>query len=120
MPISADRFEEMDEGDEGPSPGTNAHEILSFLESNADQAFTQTEIVEATGVNRGSVGPTLVRLREDGRVDHKGTYWRVSDHARSIDAAVGHGAAVASSYEEEPFRREEWQEHAVDPRESRE
>ena len=120
MPISADRFEAMDEDDDGPTPGTNAHEILSFLEANADQAFTQSEVVDATGVNRGSVGPTLVRLREDGRVDHKGTYWRVSDHVRSLDAAVGHATAVASSHEDESFDREEWQEHAVDPRESRE
>lgn len=81
MPISADRFEEIDNGDDGRTPGMNPDEILSFLQAHADQAFTQTEIAAATGVNRRSVGPTLVRLREDGRVDHKGTYWRVSDHA---------------------------------------
>lgn len=120
MPISADRFEEMDESGDGPRPGTNAYEILSFLEANADQAFTQTEVAEGTDVKRGSVGPTLVRLREDGRVDHKEPYWRVSDHVQSLDAAIGHAAAVASSYEDTSFRRDEWQEHAVDPRESRE
>lgn len=120
MPIPTDRFEELDEIDEGPRPGTNAHEILSFLEANADRAFTQTEIADATSVKRGSVGPTLVRLREDGRVDHKGTYWRISDHVGSLDATVSHAAAVASSYEAQPFRDEAWQEHAVDPREHRE
>jgi predicted transcriptional regulator len=120
MPISADRFESIDAGDGGPSPGTNAHEILSFLEASADQAFTQTEIATKTGVNRGSVGPTLVRLREDGRVDHRGKYWRLSDHERSLDAAVDHAAAVAESYEEDPFQYDEWQEHAVDPRKDRE
>jgi DNA-binding IclR family transcriptional regulator len=120
MPISADRFEEMAEDEWGPKPGTNAHEILSFLETNADQAFTQSEIADGTGVTRGSVGPTLLRLREAGQVDHKGTYWRVSDHARSLDGSVDQATAVASSHEAEPFRREEWQEHAVDPRESRE
>ncbi|WP_101294843.1 winged helix-turn-helix domain-containing protein [Halegenticoccus soli] len=120
MPISADRFERIDDGDDGPKPGTNANEILSFLAEHADQAFTQTEIAEATGVNRGSVGPTLVRLREDGRVDHRGTYWRISDHVRSVDAAVAHANAVAASYEDEPLAYDEWQEHAVDPREERE
>lgn len=119
MPISADRFEEIKDGDDGPTPGTNAAEILSFLESNPAQAFTQTEIAEATGVNRGSVGPTLVRLREDGRVDHRGTYWRVSDHARSVDAATGHASDVAASREDEPPAYEAWQEHAVDPRDGR-
>lgn len=120
MPISADRFEGMDEDDDRPRPGTNAYEILTFLEAHADQAFTQSEIAEGTDVTRGSVGPTLVRLREDGRVDHKGTYWRVSDHVRSLDAAVRHAAQVASSYEETSFDSDDWQEHAVDPRESRE
>lgn len=120
MPIGADRFEAIDDGDDGPKPGTNAHEICSFLAEHADQAFTQTEIAEATGVNRGSVGPTLVRLREDGRVDHRGTYWRISDHVRSVDAATGHASDTAASHEETPLEYDEWQEHAVDPREERE
>jgi hypothetical protein len=119
MPISTDQVEEIDDGDDGPKPGTNAHEMLSFLEEHPDQAFTQTEIAEATGVNRGSVGPTLVRLREDG-LDHRGTYWRISDHVRSLDAAVGHAGDVAASYEETSLEYDEWQEHAVDPREMRE
>lgn len=120
MPINADRFEEIDDDDDDPKPGTNAHEILSFLEANADQAFTQSEIAAATDVNRGSVGPTLVRLREKGRVDHKGTYWRVSDHVRSLDATTNHGSAVAASHEEAPLEYDEWLKHAVDPRETRE
>ncbi len=120
MPISADRFEEITDEDERPTPGTNADKILSFLEEHADQAFTQTEISETTSVNRGSVGPTLVRLREDGRVDHKGTYWRISDHVRSLDGAVVHTEAAAASHDEDSFVYKEWQEHAVDPRDDRE
>jgi len=120
MPISADRFEEIDDHDSGPNPGTNAHEILSFLESHPDQAFSQSEIAEATGITRGSLGPTLVRLREAGRVDHRGTYWRVSDHVQSVDAATGHAAEVAASHEDEPMAYDEWQDHAVDPRKDRE
>lgn len=120
MPISADRFDEIDDDGGRPDAGTNAHEILSFLEEHADQAFTQTEIADGTGVKRGSVGPTLVRLREAGRVDHKGRYWRVSDHVRSLDVATAHGADAAASHEDEPLEYEEWRGHAVDPRESRE
>ncbi len=119
MPISADRFEDIDDGDDGPKPGTNAFEILSFLEEHADQAFTQTEIAEATGVKRGSVGPTLVRLRENGRVEHRGTYWRISDHVQSVDAATNHAAETAASYEDAPLAYDEWEEYAVDPREHR-
>jgi DNA-binding IclR family transcriptional regulator len=120
MPISADRFEDLDEEDTWPRPGTNAHEVLAFLRANADEAYTRGEIAAATGVADGSVGPTLVRLRERGRVDHRGTYWRVSDHVESLGAATSHAAAAAASRESESFASEEWQAHAVDPREQRE
>lgn len=120
MPISADRFEDIDDTNDGPTPGTNAYRLLSFLEAHPEQAFTQSELVEATNVPRGSVGPTLVRLREAGRVEHRGTYWRVSDHHRSLDAAVDHGGMTAASREDEAFDYDEWRDHAVDPRESSE
>ena len=120
MPINADRFEDIDEEDDGPTPGTNAHEILSFLEEHPEQAFTQTEIAEATDVKRGSVGPTLVRLRDAGRVDHRGRYWRVSDHLRSLDGTVAHAGETAASREGTSFDYGDWREYAVDPREERE
>lgn len=120
MPISADRFESLRETEDGPTPGTNAHEILSFLGEHADEAFTRGEIADATGISEGSVGPTLSRLRADGRVDHKGIYWRISDHVRSVDAAAAHANETAASDEEEPPAYEEWQAHAVDPRVDRE
>lgn len=119
MPISADRFEAIDDGDDGPKPGTNAHEILAFLETNPDRAYTQSEIADATGVTRGSIGPTLVRLRDAGRVDHRATYWRASDHTRSLDAALGLASEAAGGREDEPFEYEEWQEYAADPRDDR-
>lgn len=119
MPISADRFDEIDDDDDRPAPGTNGDRILAFLEDNPETAFTQGEIAEATDVTRGSVGPTLVRLRERGRVDHRGTYWRISDHDRSLEASVNHAGTVAQSHEEGSFDYDDWREHAVDPREDR-
>lgn len=79
------------------------------------------EIADETGVKVGSVGPTLVRLRERGRVDHRGKYWRVSDHERDVDAVAGHAAAVLSAREtdEETPRTSEWNDNAVDPRDRR-
>lgn len=119
MPISADRFEALEEDPDRPTPGTNAHEILAFLAANPGMAYTQSEIVEATSVTQGSVGPTLVRLREAGRVDHRGTYWRVSDHERSVDEAIGHAAATAAARETDSFDVDAWLDHAEDPREER-
>ena len=120
MPISADRFEDIPEDEDGRSPGTNAHEILSFLEANPEQAFTRSEIASETSVTEGSVGPTLVRLRERGRVDHRGRYWRISDHVRRIEAASNHAGQVAASHEDESMAYDEWHEYAVDPRDERE
>lgn len=120
MPISADRFEAIAEEPDGPSPGTNAHTILEFLAANPGKAYTQSEIATATDVTRGSVGPTLVRLRDAGRVDHRGTYWRVGDHERSLEAAAGHASASAAAREGEPFDVDSWLAHAEDPREGRE
>lgn len=121
MPISSDRFEEIGDEEDSPKSGTNAAKILDFLRRNADRAFTQTEIVDETGVKPGSVGPTLVRLRERGRVDHRGTYWRVSDHEESVGAATSHGTTALEAREgdDETPRIEEWQSHAADPRECR-
>jgi len=118
MPISTDRFEDIPEDGDGPTPGTNAAAVLEFLRDHPDKAFTQSEIAEATDVKAGSIGPTLVRLRERGRVDHRGTYWRVSDHERSVGAAAGHAAATAAEHEskDETPDYDDWQEHAVDPR----
>lgn len=121
MPIEADRFEEID--DDGPTAGTNADDILSFLRDNPDKAFTRGEIAERTGVKTGSVGPTLVRLRQKGRVEHRGRYWRVSDHERGVEVSVGLSSASAAAREDGEgdggFDQDSWREHAVDPRESR-
>ena len=121
MPISSDRFEELGECENEPRPGTNAATILSFLRSHPETAFTQSEIASETDVKPGSVGPTLVRLRERGRVDHRGTYWRVSDHDRGVDDATGHAATVLSDREgdDETPDMDGWEAHAVDPREHR-
>lgn len=88
---------------------------ISFLAYHPDQAFTQGAIAEATGGKQGPVGPALVRLLEDGRVGHRGTYWRISDHERRLDGAVGHTATVAASDDDQSMADEEGQEYAVDP-----
>lgn len=123
MPISKDRFEELGNDGDGdrPTPGTNAARILDFLRDHSDKAFTRSELAAETEVKAGSVGPTLVRLRERGRVDHRGKYWRVSDHDQSLDASTGHAAAALADREtdEETPEMAEWQEHAVDPRDHR-
>lgn len=70
------------------SEGTNARAILVFLAEHHDLGFTPKEIQEATGIPRGSVGPTLRRLAEHGLVRHKGGYWAAAAEDR-FGAIVG-------------------------------
>ena len=118
MPITSDQFEGLSEDADGPAAGTNADQILSFLRAHPETAFTQSEIAANTGVKTGSVGPTLVRLRKRGRVDHRQTYWRISDHEQGVDAAGEHATAILAEREgiDETPALEEWEPHAVDPR----
>jgi transcription initiation factor IIE alpha subunit len=119
VPISSDRFDEIgDTNDSSLSPETNAAKVLAFLRTHRNKAFTQSEIADETDVKRGSIGPTLVRLRETGRVDHRGHYWRISDHEESVETATGHTSttlSVRESHEETP-QMKEWKDNAVDPR----
>lgn len=62
MPISIDRFEEEPIDALDLQEGTQPYRILQFLAEHSEQAFTQTEINEATEIKRGSVGAVLSRL----------------------------------------------------------
>jgi len=121
MPISKAQFEEMEDGGDELIGRTSATGILNFLRANPDKAFKLSEIADETDIKIDSVGPTLIRLHNQGRVDHRGKYWRVSDHEQGIDAATNHAATALSSRETDDGtpRMEEWQEHAVAPRDHR-
>lgn len=87
MPIDIDRFEQGSSEDLRSDGRTNAEEILSFLATHPEQAYTPKEIHEATDVARGSVGVVLSRLEERNLVRHRGEYWAVSD-AEDIDKTL--------------------------------
>lgn len=97
MPISIDRFDE-DPGDVlDLEEGTQPYRILRFLAENDDQAFTQTEIHEATGIKRGSVGAVLSRLEDRGLVRHRGRYWAIAEDDRLASYAAQTQASSAST-----------------------
>jgi DNA-binding IclR family transcriptional regulator len=81
MPIGIEEFEEGSDKTLGIDDGTQADTVLRFLAENDENAFTQTEIHEETGISRGSVGSVLSRLHEQDLVRHKGTYWAVTPEA---------------------------------------
>lgn len=79
MPIDIERFERESEEELKTRGRTNAEEILAFLSTHPERAYTPKEIHEATDVARGSVGVVLSRLEERGLVRHRGEYWAVAD-----------------------------------------
>ena len=97
MPINIDRFEDEPEGVLDIKEGTQPHTILTFLMANDEQAFTQTEIHEATDVPRGSVGAVLSRLEDRGLVRHQGRYWAIGEDERLASSAAQQAASSSST-----------------------
>lgn len=97
MPINIDRFEDEPEDVLDITEGTQPHTILAFLTANDEQAFTQTEIHEATDIPRGSVGVVLSRLEERGLVRHRGRYWAIAEDDRLASYATQQAASSSST-----------------------
>lgn len=105
MPIDIDRFEEGSAAELRAGGRTNAEEILSFLASSPDQAYTPKEIHEATDVPRGSVGVVLSRLEDRDVVRHRGDYWAIADDQeveKTITAMATSRAATDQLGPEDP------------------
>ena len=97
MPISIDQFDENPADVLDLQEGTQPYRILQFLAEHDQQAFTQTELHEATGIARGSVGAVLSRLKHRGLVRHRGRYWAIADDDRLASYAAQTRASSAST-----------------------
>lgn len=105
MPIGIDRFEDEPTAALDLEEGTQPYRILRFLAEHDDQAFTQGELYEATGIKRGSVGAVLSRLGDRGLVRHRGRYWAIADDDRLASYAAQMGASSDSTADD--YYREE-------------
>ncbi|OAQ51789.1 hypothetical protein HTG_15515 [Natrinema mahii] len=108
MPIDIERFEEDPVTELRANGRTNAEEILSFLASSPEQAFTPNEIHEATCVARGSVGVVLSRLEDRGLVRHRGEYWAVADDEDPEQTLTALATARAATDRLGPEDPDEW------------
>ena len=97
MPINIDQLDEEPSEVLSLKEGTHPSRILTFLAENDDQAFTQTEIHEATGIKRGSVGAALSRLEDRGLVRHRGRYWAIGEDDRLASYAAQTKASSRST-----------------------
>lgn len=118
MPIDIETFESSSEDRLQQSGETNADRVLRFLASNSEQAFTQSEIREATGVKAGSISVVLSRLEDRGLVRHKGIYWALgeADEVAAYTSMLESTRAANERFGEEEM--DEWLEHAVDDEDS--
>jgi DNA-binding MarR family transcriptional regulator len=114
MPIDINTFESSPPERLENTGETNADRVMRFLATHPDQAFTQSEIRDATGVKTGSISVVLSRLEDRELVRHKGNYWALGEAdevAAYIDMLESTRAANERFGEEDMA---EWLEHAVD------
>ena len=77
MPISVDEIENGD-APRAETPG----QVVTFLASHADLAYTPAEIAGALGLDRETVVTASTELAERDLVRRVGDYWTVVDDER--------------------------------------
>ena len=118
MPIDIETFDSAPEDRLQHSGETNADRVMRFFATHSDQAFTQSEIRDATDVKAGSISVVLSRLEDRGLVRHKGKYWALGD-ADEVAAYTGFSESTRAAndrFGEEDM--DEWLDHAVDDEET--
>ena len=95
MPISRDRLNSPPGGSSMPDiePGTPGYDVLTYLATNSGQAFTQTEIHDATGVKYDRVGTILSQLKEFDLVRDRDVDWTIEGD----DRIAAYNAMVSAS-----------------------
>lgn len=96
MPVPIDQLDDAPEAVLRVTEGSQPYRILHFLAEHPAQAFTQTELHEATGIKQNSVGVVLSRLEDRGLVRHTGRYWAIGDDDRLAAYAAQQAASSTS------------------------
>jgi len=110
MSIDRDTFENTseDELEELSVPD----QVIGFLAANEDRAFKAREIASQIGVDEGAVSTALSRLKDRALVEHKATYWAVTDVEERLEGYGGYERATAlfnEQFGEED--KEAWRKH---------
>ncbi|QIB76168.1 hypothetical protein GL213_01850 [Halogeometricum borinquense] len=83
MPVSIDDFESGDLP-RGPSV---PEQVVTYLYTHSDQAFTRSEIATAISEAPNTVGTALSRLKDRDLVRHKREFWAITDDDERVAAA---------------------------------
>ena len=111
MSIDRDTFEKTseDELEELSVPD----QVLGFLAANDDRAFKAAEIASQIGLDEGAVSTALSRLKDRDLVEHKATYWAITDDTERLDGYSGYERATALFNQRlDTEDKESWREHA--------
>jgi hypothetical protein len=87
--------------------------VLGFLAAHAEHAFKAREIASRVDIDEGAVSTALSRLKDRDLVEHKATYWAVTDDAERLDGYSGYERATELFNDRLGTEDEEaWREHA--------
>jgi len=87
MSIDRDTFENTSEDELADLSVPD--QVLGFLATHANQAFKAREIASHVDVDEGAVSTALSRLKDRNLVEHKATYWAVTDDVERLDGYSG-------------------------------
>lgn len=87
-------------------------QVLGFLAANDDRAFKAREIASRIGVEEGAVSTALSRLKDRDLVEHKATYWTITDDTDRLEGYSGYERATTLFNDQLGTEDEEsWREH---------
>jgi Mn-dependent DtxR family transcriptional regulator len=87
--------------------------VLGYLAANEDRAFKAREIASQLGANEGAVSTALSRLKDRDLVEHKATYWAITDDAERRDRYSGYERATTLFNDQlGPEDKTAWREYA--------
>lgn len=111
VPISIDAFE----SETLPGDPSVPEQVVAFLATNDDAAYTRSEIAIAIDADPNTVGTALTRLKERELVRHRAKYWAITDDRDRLEAAYElHATAERLDLDDGGIDPAEWDEHAPD------
>lgn len=113
MSIDRDTFEDASEEE---LAGLSAPErVLGFLAAHDDRAFEAREVADRIDLDAGAVSTALSRLKGRGLVEHKATYWAITEDSDRLSEYDGYERATALFNERLGEEDESaWRERAPD------
>lgn len=111
MPISIDAFE----SDVPPGEPSVPEQIVAFLATNDEQAYTRSELAAAIDADPNTVGTALSRLKDRSLVRHRGEYWAITDDRDRLQAAYDlHMATERLDEQDDGIDPTAWDDHTPD------